>query len=92
MKESKNAMIHLFLLQNFCEALHLYRCREDCGCVSQLPGFCDSGMIGVTRRNRRWRDDKKPRRQDKCDVVAKIILFVKQPLTIFICQKLLGKT
>ena len=67
-------------------------CREDCGCVSQPPRFCDSAMIGVKTCNRKRCDDKKPIRQDKCDVVAKRILLVKQPLTIFICQKLLVKT
>ena len=64
------------MLDEFCCG----RCREDCGCVSQPPGFCDSGMIGVRRRNRRWYNDKKPRRQDRCDVAMKRILVVKHHL------------
>ena len=54
-------------------------CHKDCGCVSQPSRFCDSGMIGMTRCNRKW--------CDRCDVVVKRILFVKKNhLQYFVCQ------
>ena len=62
------------------------RCRKDCGCVSQPPGFCDSAMIGMTGRNRRRCDDKKPRWMHENNFIC------KTQLTILICKRLLGKT
>mgnify|MGYP007067641534 CR=1 FL=1 len=67
------------------------RYREDCGCVSQPPGFYDSGMIGVRRRNHKWYDDKKPRRRDRCDVVMKRILLVKHHLQYLFAKSYLAK-